>query len=71
MAKATITIDMENPAFRYGFYGTVLVLREDGDCHTVVKETGPNRNAKGNSRYFVEKFTLTFKCYQYYDIQSI
>ena len=50
MAKATITIDMENPAFKHGFYGTVLVLRNDDDCHTIDYENRFNRNVKGRSR---------------------
>ena len=50
MAKATITIDMENPTFKNGFYGTVLVLRDDDDCHTIDYENRFNRNLKGRSR---------------------
>ena len=50
MAKATITIDMENPVFKNGFYGTVLVLREDDDCHTINNENKLSRSVIGKSR---------------------
>ena len=50
MEKATLTIDMEDPVFRRGFYGTILVLRNDSDCHTTKYENRLNRNIKVRSR---------------------
>ena len=50
MARATLTIDMENPIFKNGFYGTILVLRDDKDCHTTDYENRYNRNLKSRSR---------------------
>ena len=56
MATATITIDTENPTFRNGFYGTVLVLRDDVDCHTIDYENRFNRNVKGRNRLILSSF---------------
>ena len=56
MATATLTIDTENPIFKNGFYGTVLVLRDDADCHTIDYENRFNRNVKGRNRLIIFSF---------------
>ena len=56
MATATLTIDTENPIFKNGFYGTVLVLRDDADCHTIDYENRYNRNVKGRNRLIISTF---------------
>ena len=64
MTRATLTIDMENPVFKHGFYGTILVLRNDTDCHTIDYENRLKRNLRVRSRYR-EYSNGLYKLYKY------